>query len=410
MSNQRGLLCLVSLALFATTSIAQDVKTSPDTGLVEEEVALSAPSAVRNHDAAESAGLKPKVLQSLDAALQKQIDEGQVSGVIALISGRGEIGYFETFGHRVIETDSAMEKGTLFRLFSMTKPIVAVTAMSLWEEGKFKLDDPISNYLPEWKDVTVMEGGKAVPAKTPVTPRHLMTHSTGLSYDREGLALGESDTLQQLSESVANRPLLFQPGTDYRYGYSIDILGRYIEAIEGKPLDQVMRQRVFDPLKMNDTEFWVRNPKDRVRVAVTYGKKDGKLVPNLLVEPVMSKPVRMMGGQGLMGTTADYARFCHMLMNKGELNGTRILKPDTVDLMCKNHLKDIGKIYGLGGMVDGKGLYSWGGAAGTKFWVQTADQTYGVFMIQRWGYEAPTYGVFQKHARRAFVSDDSDNR
>lgn len=370
-----------------------------------------APESVpRKHPDAVAAGLKPEVLQSLDAALQQQVDDSHVSGVIGYISGNGKVGYFESFGQRVIEPAAAMEKDSLFRIFSMTKPIVAVTAMSLWEEGKFKLDDPISEHLPVWKGVQVNVDGKVVPAKTPVTPRHLMTHSAGLSYDRDGLALGDEDSLQAFSESVAARPLEFQPGTDYRYGYSIDILGRYIEALEGRSLDEVMRERIFNPLQMKDTDFWVKKESDRDRVAIVYGKRDGKLVPFMGIDPVMEKPVRMMGGQGLMGSTADYARFCHMLMNKGELDGVRILKAGTVDLMFQNHLKDIGQSYGLGGQVDGKGMYFWGGAAGTKFWVNTADRTHGVFMIQRWGYEPPTYKIFQRHVLKAFARAETDDQ
>lgn len=358
--------------------------------------------AARPHPHAEAAGLKPEVLQSLDAALQAQVEDGHVSGVIGLISGQGTIGYYETFGQRVLDPAAPMDRETLFRLFSMTKPIVAVTAMSLWEEGKFRLDDPIADHLPEWAEVKVQVDDKIVPAERPVTPRHLMTHSAGMSYERDGLALGDNDSLQAFSESMAARPLEFQPGTDYRYGYSTDILGRYIEAVAGKSLDEVMRERVFQPLKMNDTDFWVRDREDRHRVAIVYGKRNGRLVPFMGIDPVMKEPVRMMGGQGLMGTTTDYARFCHMLMNKGELDGVRILKTETVELMFQNHLKDIDRSYGLGGQVDGDGMYFWGGAAGTKFWVDTRQQTYGVFMIQRWGYEPPTYKVFQRHVRKAF--------
>jgi CubicO group peptidase (beta-lactamase class C family) len=354
---------------------------------------------------AEAANLDVEVLQELDAAMQKQIDDHHVSGVIGLIARHGKIGYYETFGQRVIARNAAMTKDTLFRIYSMTKPIVAVTAMSLWEEGKFKLDDPISVHLPEWQEATVKENGEVVPAKNPVTPRHLMTHSTGLSYDKEGLEFGDKASLAEFSQSAAKRPLKFHPGTDYVYGYSIDVLGRYIEAIEGKSLDVVMRERVFDRLGMNDTEFWVRNPDDRDRVAhVYYQPEKGQLKPAMLPEGVMSKPPRMMGGQGLMSTSGDYARFCLMLLNRGELDGKRVLKTETVDLMFENHLRDISKTYGLGGTVDGKGGYSWGGAAGTRFWIDTQNDCYGVFMIQTWGYKTPTFKIFREHVGRAILA------
>jgi CubicO group peptidase (beta-lactamase class C family) len=300
-----------------------------------------------------------------------------------------------------------MTKDTLFRIYSMTKPIVAVTAMSLWEEGKFKLDDPISDHLPEWKEVTVKQDDEIAPATTPITPRHLMTHSSGLSYNRRGVDLGRETTLSEFSQSRAKQPLNFQPDTSYVYGYSIDILGRYIEAIEGKSLDVVMRERVFDRLGMKDTEFWVRDSADRDRIAHVYGQPNkGELKTAMSSVGVMTKPARMMGRQGLISTAGDYARFCEMLLRKGEGKDKRVLKRKSVNLMLQNHLKKIGRVYGLGGTVDGKGGYSWGGAAGTKFWIDSRNDSYGVFMIQRWGYRAPTYGVFRAHVDKAIVSEE----
>jgi len=144
----------------------------------------------------------------------------------------------------------------------------------------------------------------------------------------------------------------------------------------------------------------VRNPEDRGRVAMVYTKgKGGSLRPAMKIADVMKKPARMMGGQGLMSTTEDYARFCAMMANKGEYGGARVLKAETIDLMLQNHLKDIEKVYGLGGMVNGEGGYHWGGAAGTRFWIDTKENGFGVFMIQTWGYKAPTFGVFERHAR-----------
>jgi CubicO group peptidase (beta-lactamase class C family) len=194
----------------------------------------------RSHDkGGEAAGLNVDSLNTMDAAMQKQIDDKHVAGVIGLIGRNGKIGYFEAFGHRNIKADKSMTRDALFRIYSMTKPMVAVTAMSLWDEGKFKLDDSISNFCPEWKNVTVTADGKKVPVNTPIIARHLMTHSSGLSYDRANVDVGPTTSLKNFSESLAKRPLKFQRGPDYQYGYSIDILGRYIEAIEGKSLDVV---------------------------------------------------------------------------------------------------------------------------------------------------------------------------
>jgi CubicO group peptidase (beta-lactamase class C family) len=357
----------------------------------------------RSHDKdAKAAGLNVEALSALDDALQTQIDDHHVAGVIGLIGRHGKIGYFEAFGSRNIDADAPMNRDSLFRIYSMTKPIVAVTAMQIWEEGKFKLDDPISNYCPEWTDATVKVDGKVVAANKPLTARHLMTHSAGLSYAKKGLEIGDDVDLQTFSESLAKQPLKFQPGTSYVYGYAIDILGRYIEAIEGKPLDEVMRERIFDKLGMDDTEFWIRDSADQDRAARVYMKNnEGVFFAWNKSHELLRKPARMMGGQGLVSTAGDYAKFCQMLLGKGKFDETRILKASTVKLMSQNHLKDIGRVYGLGGSVNGKGRYSWGGAAGTGFWVDATTDTYAVFMIQRWGYKPPTYGVFKKYAAKA---------
>ena len=360
----------------------------------------------RSHDkAAQAAGLNVDALKAMDAALQKQIDDKHVAGVIGLIGRKGKVGYFEAFGHRNIKADKPMTQDALFRIYSMTKPMVAVTAMSLWEEGKFKLDDPISNFCPEWKNATVKEGGNKVPVNTPMTARHLMTHSSGLSYNKTDVDVGPTTSLKTFSESLAKQPLRFQPGTGYQYGYSIDILGRYIEAIEGKPLDVVMRDRLFDKLGMDDTEFWIRKSDDLDRVALVYirDKENNLHAWNKFAE-LLEKPSRMMGGQGLVSTTADYAKFCQMFLSKGKLGKARILKASTVELMSQNHLKSIGKVYGLGGQVKPNGFYSWGGAAGTGFWIDPANDSYAVFMIQRWGDKPPTYNVFKKITAQAVGS------
>jgi CubicO group peptidase (beta-lactamase class C family) len=170
----------------------------------------------RSHDKdAKAAGLNVQALNALDDALQTQIDDQHVAGVIGLIGRHGKIGYFEAFGSRNIDADAPMNRDSLFRIYSMTKPIVAVTAMQIWEEGKFKLDDPISNYCPEWKEATVKVDDKVVAADKPMTARHLMTHSAGLSYAKKGLAIGDDVDLQTFSESLAKQPLQFQPGTSY---------------------------------------------------------------------------------------------------------------------------------------------------------------------------------------------------
>jgi CubicO group peptidase (beta-lactamase class C family) len=204
--------------------------------------------------------------------------------------------------------------------------------------------------------------------------------------------------LESYSKELAKRPLKFHPGAGYSYGTSIDILGRYIEVIAGKPLDAILKERVLGPLTMNDTDFWV--PKEKAdRIVQLYTQPEpGVLRPGRANEQVTSKPTLFMGGQGLCSTAEDYAKFCQMLMNRGDLHGKRILKPDTVDLMFKNHLKSPGMKYGLGGAVDGEGGYSWGGANGTQFWIDRKNKLFAIFMVQTQRYKSPAYNEFRRLA------------
>jgi CubicO group peptidase (beta-lactamase class C family) len=202
--------------------------------------------------------------------------------------------------------------------------------------------------------------------------------------------------------------LKFHPGTSYQYGHSIDILGRYIEAAAGKPIDQVLKENVFDPLGMADTGFWVPAEKTDRLCQVYRQPHVGALEPGRDGRKMTEKPSLMMGGHGLLGTAGDYARLCQMLLNRGELDGKRVLRPETVDLMFQNHLQSIGQRYGLGGMVDGQGGYGWGGAEGTQFWLDRKNNLYAVFMVQTQGYKAQTVNEFRRLANGA-VGPDTKN-
>lgn len=374
------------------------------------------PKNERKHgDEATKAGLDPKVLAKLDAEMQAHCDAKNVAGIIGLVYRNGHVGYRETFGFHDIEAQKPMAKDGIFRLMSMTKPVIAACALTLYDEGKFGLDDPISKFLPEWKEPKVMEGDKLVPARNPITPRMLMSHSSGLYYggDAKGNSVAAvayqatrkpGATLKDFSEALAKEPLKFHPGEGYQYGLSIDILGRYIEAVAGKPLDEVMKEKLFAPLKMTDTDFWV--PKEKVgRVVQIYRQpQPGILEKGKDGETLIEKPTTFMGGHALNGTTNDYACFCEMLLNGGELNGVRILKKETVDLMFENHLsKALDQKYGLGGAVDGEGGYSWGGANGTQFWIDRKHKLFALFMVQTQNYKSPTYGRF-----RALVNEAAE--
>ena len=357
----------------------------------------------RDHGVAASARLRPDVLAQLDNAMQSAVDKKSVSGIIGYVNRDGNVGYFETFGKQNIEQNKPMGKDGIFRLQSMSKPVVTVAALSLMDEGKFGLDEPISKHLPEWKEPQVLESGKLVASKTQITPRMLMSHSSGLYYGTIGnggeaapVNRGSRNNLESYSKELAKRPLKFHPGAGYSYGTSIDILGRYIEVIAGKPLDVILKERIFNPLKMSDTDFWV--PKEKAnRIAQLYTQPEpGVLRPGRANDQITSKPTLFMGGQGLCSTTEDYAKFCQMLMNRGELQGKRILKPETVDEMFKNHLKNPGMKYGLGGAVDGEGAYTWGGANGTQFWIDRKNKLFAIFMVQTQRYKSPAYSEFRR--------------
>jgi CubicO group peptidase (beta-lactamase class C family) len=362
---------------------------------------------------AKAAGLKPEVLAKIDVGMQRHVAAPDVVGIVALVSRHGKTGYFGTFGMQDREANKTMPKDAIFRLYSMTKPIVAAAAMILFDEGKFTLDEPISKHCPEWKEATVMEKGEKVPAKNPITPRMLMSHSSGLYYGTleggafagSGLSGREDMTLTDFSKALAKKPLKFHPGTSYQYGHSIDILGRYVEAVSGRPLDEFLRERIFKPLKMTDTDFWVPAEK-KDRIAQMYSqRRDGTLERGRESEQLLEKPKCFLGGQGLVGTAGDYARFCQMLLNKGELDSACVLKRETVELMFQNHLKGTGQKYGLGGMVTGDGGYAWGGAAGTKFEVDSKNDCFHVFMVQTQRYRSPAYNDFKRLATAAIADE-----
>lgn len=376
--------------------------------------ALLAAQQPRPHgEEALAAGLNPEVLARIDAAMERQVAEKSVAGILALIYRNGHRGYFEAFGMQDIEAAKPMQKDAIFRLMSMTKPVIALAALTLYDAGLFALDDPISRYCPEWAAPQVWEDGRLVPARTEITPRMLMSHSSGLYYGRlEGAPttgaaarlayeanLGLPVTLREYSEAVAKDPLAFHPGEGYQYSTSIDILGRYLEAVAGKPLDEILKERLLEPLKMMDTDFWV-HPGKIDRLSQLYRQPSpGVLVKGMDAAPPTRKPTLMLGGHGLFSTAEDYERFCRMILNRGELDGVRILRPETVDLIFDNHLKIPGQKYGLGGAVDGEGGYSWGGAHGTQFWIDRANGLCGIFMVQTQGYRSPAYNEFRRLAK-----------
>ncbi len=370
----------------------------------------------------EAVGLSPERLGRIHTAMQRYIDQGKFAGILSLVVRRGKIAHCETFGFMNIKARKPMSPDAIFRIYSMTKPITSAEALMLLEEGFYRLVDPVSAYIPELKGLKVMAHpngpvSDVVEAKREIMIRDLFTHSAGFSYgfdENDPLdklyskkvwpKIDNDDAdLQTLIDTLAAMPLAFHPGTNYRYSLSIDVLGRLVEVISGKPFDEFLRQRIFEPLGMVDTSFWV--PPEKVeRFALNYGpdeKHPGKLKD---IDPLKKsgylRPGKFFsGGGGLVSTASDYVRFCQMLLNGGELEGERVLGRKTVELMRENHLpegvyEDEHQAYGfgLGGNVlmhvnrapvmGTKGAWGWGGAANTKFWIDWKEELIGLLMLQ----------------------------
>ena len=370
----------------------------------------------------ESVGMDSDRLDRVTAAMQEFVDDGLLSGAVTMVARDNKIVHFESVGQRDIEAGSAMTNDTIFRIYSMSKPITGVALMMLYEEGMFKLSDPVEKHLPEFKDMQVFAGmdddGNMItePSGHPMTIRELMSHTGGLTYgifaqspvDNMYVDAGMLDTTMPLSEMVARLgkiPLKHQPGSAWEYSVSVDVQGYLVEKLAGQSFGSFLEERIFTPLKMTDTDFHV--PTDKAdRFAQMYvNSAESLLTPSemfagadFLVDPVLEG-----GGGGLVSSTMDYMRFSQMLLNGGELDGIRILAPLTVDLMHRDQLPDAVKSIGLGnrGTTFGldfaiiedtveaegysKGEYFWGGAAGTWFWIDPVENLVFIGMIQQAG-------------------------
>jgi len=393
-----------------------------------------------------SVGISSERLKRLDDWLETQVTSKRLAGCSLLLGRRGQIAYFKATGHSELETEKPFQEDTTVRIFSMTKPITTVAAMMLYEENHFQLDDPISRYIPEFQDMQVWQGGESLdntaPADQPITVRHLMTHTSGLTYGfmeanpvdaryRE-LQIGSPSDAADLAEWVeraATIPLICQPGTQWNYSISTDVLGRLVEIWSGKTLAEFFEDHIFQPLKMVDTGFHVAEGKhDRFaalytptwgatmassgNVAVSEKEKErgGIKLQDAAANSGYLKPAKIYnGGGGLTSTMPDYARFCQMLLNRGELDGKRLLGRKIVEFMMMNHLPDNkdmagmgqpvwsettydGIGFGLGGAVvldpvkaqtiSSAGEYHWGGAASTFFWIDPIEDLYVVLLAQ----------------------------
>ncbi|HET7017161.1 MAG TPA: serine hydrolase domain-containing protein [Streptosporangiaceae bacterium] len=383
------------------------------------------------------AGLDERQLRRITEHLQgRYVDAGRIAGCQIAVVRHGHVGYFRSFGARDLERSALVEEDTIWRIYSMTKPITGVALMTLYERGLFSLTDPVSRFIPQWRDLKVKERAddgseRLVPPRHPMTVRDLLMHMSGLGFgggptieqvfsaDRPrgrgatpGGRQGSGATLESMIERYATQPLEFHPGTHWYYTVSTDVCGRLVEIISGQRFDDYLADVLFGPLKMTDTAF--RVPDDKVgRFAACYRRdSDKKLV--LYDDPMVSgyreQPSFLSGGGGLVSTTGDYLRFCRMLLNGGELDGTRILGRKTVELMTVNHLPGGGDLQdfafeqgygevgfpGMGfgltmavskspaetGVIGSAGEYMWGGAASTAFWIDPAQDLLVVFMTQ----------------------------
>jgi len=381
-------------------------------------------------------GLDAARLERITDHLERNyIGPQKIAGCQVSVARHGHIAYQKSFGSMDLERGKAMRDDTIFRIYSMTKPITSVALMTLYEQGYFQLNDPVSRYVPSWKNHRVWTSGEGdvintEPAHRPVSFRDVLSHTAGLTYggglpgvgiqhpidkvyrELKVRSVGGRDTMQEFMDKLGQVPLRFQPGTHWLYSHGMDVAARLVEIMSGQRFDEYLRASIFDPLGMVDTGFFV--PEAKVdRFAACYGRNARKelvLVDAPATSTYLRPPRLLNGGGGLVGSTADYVRFCTMLANGGELDGERVLSRKTLELMTCNHLagdaemSDLALPMGYGevgfagngfgltvavsrgpgasGVVGSPGEFMWGGAASTAFWVDPVERLAVVFMTQ----------------------------
>jgi len=398
----------------------------------------------------EEVGLSSARLRNLSRRVEEYVEEGQIPGAITVVARQGKVVHFETCGSMDDEAGKPMTADAIFRIYSMTKPIVSLALMQLYEEGRFQLDDPASKYIPEFKGLRVFAGGSADRFETrepsrEMTVRDLLTHMGGLSsagirfgaddviaqlYQRAGVpGIGHEGTLRDTIEKLGSLPLQADPGTRWIYGVSTDVVGYLVEVLSGKPLDAYLEERVFRPLGMSDTSFYV--PPDKLgRFAACYQPGEGAggkryvLQDNPRTSQFAAGGTYFSGVGGLCGTAADYIRFAKMLANGGELDGVRVIGKRTLEFMTLNHLpggrqladlrqpmpgftlqRGVGFGLGFAVLLDpaeaqvlgSPGEFYWSGAASTHFYVSPRDELAAVFMTQM--FAPPNQNTFSRDIR-----------
>lgn len=404
----------VALALLGcclTSAPAEEIVT------VEAPLPIAEPAAV---------GMSARRLKQAPAALQAMVDEGKIAGAVIAVARKGKLVLHEALGQADREVMKPMETNTIFRIYSMTKPITSTAVMMLIDEGKLDLDDPIEKYLPALTnpEVYVSHRGTSVktePANRSITVRDLLCHTSGLTYGffsetyvdhqyKQNAILFPFFSLEETVNKLGTLPLLYQPGIRFNYSVSTDVLGRLVEVVSEQPFDVFLDERIFTPLGMNDTDFSVAlENQDRLATIYVADESTGELSvdrdPTRARGFAFTRPKFLSGGGGLFSTSSDYIRFCQMLLNKGQLDGVRLLKPEAVEAMATNQLpksspyviigpgerKGVGFGLGLSVVVDRvpgsphvpKGELGWGGMASTHFWLSPQHDLAVVVLTQR---------------------------
>jgi CubicO group peptidase (beta-lactamase class C family) len=431
---RRGFTLLAATALagaIATSSCTTvtDMMGSTVTPHSQEAAALGMPTA-----SPESQGFSTAGLDALQAEFRTLVDQKKLAGVTTLLARHGKVVHMDTYGLANAATGEALKPDSIFRIASMTKPIAGVAMMQLWEQGKWKLNDPVSKYIPEFANLKVKgPNGTLVAQNTPMTMAQLMSHSAGFGVSAvyESAALSATD-LQGMIDKLAKLPLETQPGTHWDYGPSVNIQGYIVEKLSGQSLDVYFDEHIFKPLGMVDTGFWMPAEKAS-RVAAIHTYEAGVIKGPAENRVTTTKPSFLSGSGGLMSTAEDYWRFAQAVGNGGELNGQRILKADTVKLMRTNVLIPEAKVDLYGPSQEGVGFgmdfaiimdpakastpqglntFYWGGAFGTWFWIDPTNDLVFVGMIQNLNGSNPAQGtpptrVISPRATYAALTDPS---
>ena len=365
--------------------------------------------------APESVGFSSVGLEAATANLQEHVDNGDIAGVVAAVARDGKIIYYEALGMMDIEQVIPMREDALFRIYSMTREITSVAVLQLYEQGKFKMDEPIQKYLPEFATQRVLMDSESTDVSRTrervgdITVAQLLTHTSGLgsrssSFYREQRVRDKNYTLDEMVKKAASVPLFHNPGSEFRYGIHATILGKLIEVWSGVPLNEYLQEQIFEPLAMGDTMFWA-DGENANRLVELYRPTDGRLLPHQIeTVPWTMRPRLMEGGVGLLSSVMDFMHFSQMVLNKGVLGGNRILKEDTAELMYQNAVPDqampigdrgywAGSGWTLGGfnLVMDPDTYSypvsegtiwWDGSAGTRYFIDPVQNTVTVIMAQ----------------------------